>query len=259
MRSPVVRLRDGTYVPHQPTRSRLRGRDAGWVRDALYGPVHLIDCGIYADDSPEAGWILRDMEDNVFIGAERGRALTDFDSQWFSWGGITIQANLLPNPLVYVRRGQPKMAIRAFYNTLATFSYDDVRTFCEHPVDFLGLGEGPFYKAPDESAFIAWFRNLLICENGPDLEVLPAVPLEWLADGKGITVRGAATWFGPMNLHVVCKDKRMDITVELPRRNPPRETRIHVRRPENIRSVSLNGRLASTKELKTSVIVIPHE
>ena len=29
LRAPVVRLRDGAYVPHQPTRSRLRGRDVG--------------------------------------------------------------------------------------------------------------------------------------------------------------------------------------------------------------------------------------
>jgi hypothetical protein len=256
VRAPVVRLRDGTYVPHQPTRSRLRGRDVGWVRDALYGPVHLIDCGIYADDSPEAGWILRDAEDNVFIGAERGRALTEFDSQWFSWGGITIQANLLPNPLVYVRRGQPQMAVRAFYNALATFCYDDVRTFCEHPVDFLGMGEGPFYKSADESAFIAWFRSLLICENGRDLELLPAVPLEWFADGKEIKVRGAATWFGPLNLHVVCQNQRMDITVDLPTRNPPRKTRIHLRRPEIIKKVVVNGRAASAGELKAGVLVV---
>jgi hypothetical protein len=257
VRAPVVRLRDGTYVPHQPTRSRLRGRDVGWVRDALYGPVHLIDCGIYADDSPEADWILHDAEDNVFIGGERGRALTDFDSQWFSWGGITIQANLLPNPLVYVRRGQPKMAIRAFYNALATFSYDDVRTFCEHPVDFLGLGEGPFYKSPDESAFIAWLRSLLICESGSDLELLSAVPLEWLEDGKQIRLRGAATWFGPMNLSVSCKKDRMDITVEPPTRNPPRTVRVHLRHPANIHRVFLNGAPASTRELKTGFTLIP--
>jgi hypothetical protein len=256
IRAPVVRLRDGTYVPYQPTRSRLRGRDVGWVRDALYGPIHLIDCGIYADDSPEAGWILRDAEDNVFLGAARGRAVTDFDSQWFSWGGITIQANLLPNPLVYVRRGQPKMALRAFYNTLATFSYDDVRTFCEHPVDFLGLGEGPFYKAPDESAFIAWFRSLLICESGEDLELLPAVPLAWLADGKRIHVRGAATWFGPMNLDVDCTANRMNINVQLPTRNPPREARLHIRRPGNVRKVFVNGRPASRTELTTGVVVL---
>jgi len=256
VRAPVVRLRDGTYVPHQPTRSHLRGRDVGWVRDALYGPVHLIDCGIYADDSPEADWILHDAEDNVFIGGERGRALTDFDSQWFSWGGITIQANLLPNPLVYVRRGQPKMAIRAFYNTLAAFSYDDVRTFCEHPVDYLGLGEGPFYKAPDESAFIAWLRSLLICENGSDLELLSAVPLEWLEDGKQIRVRGAATWFGPMNLSVSCKKDRMDITVEPPTRNPPHETRVHIRHSENVRKVFFNGRPASRAELAAGLIVV---
>lgn len=256
VRAPVVRLRDGTYVPHQPTRSRLRGRDVGWVREALYGPVHLIDCGIYADDSPEAGWILRDAEDNVFVGAERGRALTDFDSQWFSWGGITIQANLLPNPLVYLRRGQPKLAIRAFYNALATFCYEDVRTFCEHPVDFLGLGEGPFYKSADESAFIAWFRSLLICENGRDLELLPAVPLEWLADGKEIKIRDAATWFGPMNLHVACRGMRMDITLELPTRNAPREARLHLRRPGNVQQVYVNGRAATAAELEAGVMML---
>ena len=196
------------------------------------------------------------MEDNVFIGAERGRALTDFDSQWFSWGGITIQANLLPNPLVYVRRGQPKMAMRAFYNTLATFCYDDVRTFCEHPVDFLGLGEGPFYKAPDESAFIAWFRSLLICENGPDLEVLPAVPIEWLQDGKQIRVRGAATWFGPMSLHVSCKGGRMDISVEFPSRNPPRETPGAYSPPSHRPQGVLNGRPVSRAELAAGLIVV---
>jgi hypothetical protein len=193
----------------------------------------------------------------VFLGAARGRAATDFDSQWFSWGGITIQANLLPNPLVYGRRGQPKMALRAFYNTLATFSYDDVRTFCEHPVDFLGLGEGPFYKAPDESAFIAWFRSLLICENGRDLEVLPAVPLTWLAEGKRLHIRNAATWFGPMSLDVVCTGQRMDIRVELPTRNPPRETRLHIRRPASVRQVLVNGRPASKAELAASLVVVP--
>jgi hypothetical protein len=257
IRAPVVRLRDGTYVPHQPTRSRLRGRDVGWVRDGLYGPIHLIDCGVYADNSPEAGWILRDMEDNVFIGAARGRTPTDFDDQWFSWGGITIQANLLPNPLVYVRRGQPKMALRAFYNTLATFSYDDVRTFCEHPVDFLGLGEGPFYKAPDESAFMAWFRSLLLCENGPDLEVLPAVPLAWLEDGKQIRVRNAATWFGPISLEIASRGNRLEISLELPTRNPPREARLHIRRPGRITKVIVNGRPASKSQLAADVVVLP--
>lgn len=256
VRAPVVRLRDGTYVPHQPTRSRLRGRDLGWIRDVLYGPIHLMDCGVYEDESPEAEWILRDTEDNVFIGEDRGRKLTDFDSQWFSWGGITLQSNLLPNPLVYIRRNQPKHAIRAFYNSLAANVYEDVRTFTEHPIQSYGIGQGPFFKTPDESAFIVWLRSLLICENGDTLEVLPAVPMEWLAEGKKITVKGAATWFGPMDLAVSCTGDQMDITLQAPTRNPPRALRLHVRRPDSVKTIVLNGTPVAEASMTSGAVIM---
>lgn len=261
IRAPVVRLRDGTYVPHQPTRSRLRGRDVGWIRDALYGPVHLIDCGIYADDSPEAEWILRDAEDNVFIGAARGRTLADFDNQWFSWGGLNLQSNLLPNPSIYLRRGQPKHALRAFYNSLAANIYQDVRAFCEFRDKYstFGSGHGPIYKPPEEAAFFVWFRQLLICENGPNLELLPAVPLEWLAPGRQFTVRRAPTGFGPMDLHVETSADQMNIQLTPPKRNPPERVRLHLRRPENIRTVTLNGRPVNLESIgrEKNVLTLP--
>ncbi|NIQ80835.1 MAG: hypothetical protein GTN93_22620, partial [Anaerolineae bacterium] len=94
-----------------------------WIRDALYGPIHLIDCGVYEPDGPEATWILKDAEDNVFPRPDRGRLIEDMDRYWFSQGGITLQSNLLPNPLVYLKRGQPEHAIRAFYNSLAANLY----------------------------------------------------------------------------------------------------------------------------------------
>ena len=36
-RSPVVRLRDGRWVPHFPARQERRGRDFGWLREVLEG------------------------------------------------------------------------------------------------------------------------------------------------------------------------------------------------------------------------------
>ncbi len=259
VRAPVVRLRDGTYVPHQPTRSRLRGRDLGWIRDALYGPVHLIDCGIYLDESAEAEWILRDAEDNVFIGEARGRKLDDFDRQWFSWGGITLQSNLLPNPLVYLRRGQPKHAIRAFYNSLAANVYADVRTFCEHPIQAYGIGTGPFFKSPDESAFIVWLRHLLILERGNDLELLAGVPAAWLTPGKEIAIQAAATWFGPMDLRVRSRAAPRQVVVDLsaPSRNPPHTVRLHLRVPEPIRAVMLDGQALTTFNADKGIITLP--
>lgn len=257
LRAPVVRLRDGSYVLFQPTRSRLRGRDLGWIRDALYGPVHLIDCGVYADDSPEAEWILRDSEDNVFISEERGRSLTDFERQWFSWGGITIQSNLLPNPLIYLRRGQREHAIRAFYNSLAANVFEDVRTFTEHPVEAYGLGQGPFFKSPDESAFIVWMRHLLICEKGEDLWLLAGAPSGWLQSGNTIHVQRAATWFGPMDLNIQSSEAPPQITCQIagPTRNPPRSIRLDVGRP--VRAVTIDGEPDSTFDPAKGIIHLP--
>ncbi|MDM8004675.1 MAG: hypothetical protein QUV05_00780 [Phycisphaerae bacterium] len=258
VRAPVVRLRDGTYIPRQPTRSRLRGRDLGWIRDALYGPVHLMDCFVYPDDSREAEWILRDTEDNVFIGAERGRAVTDYDRQWFSWGGITLQSNLLPNPLVYLRRGQSKHAIRAFFNSLAANVYEDVRTFCEHPIRAYGIGTGPFFKSPDESAFIVWLRHLLIMEQGDELHLLAGVPEAWLAPGKQIVVERAASWYGPIDMKVASQDTPRQIVLELsgpPR--PPSAMKLHVRLGRPFKSVTCNGRQTKDFDAKTGVVVLP--
>jgi len=258
LRAPVVRLRDGTYVPHQPTRSRLRGRDLGWIRDALYGPVHLMDCFVYPDASREAEWILRDTEDNVFIGEERGRAVTDYDEQWFSWGGITLQSNLLPNPLVYLRRGQSKHAIRAFFNSLAANVYEDVRTFCEHPIKAYGIGTGPFFKSPDESAFIVWLRHLLIMEQGDELHLLAGVPQAWLAPGKEIVVEGAASWYGPLDMKVVSQDDPRRITVDLsgPAR-PPKALTLHVRVAEPLGSVMVNDKPTKDFDAKRGLVTLP--
>lgn len=242
IRAPIVRMRDGTWIPHQPTRSRLRGRDLGWIRDALYGPVHLIDCGVYDADSPEAEWILRDAEDNVFIGEDRGRKLEDFERQWFSWGGITLQSNLLPNTLVYLQRRQHDHAVRAFYNSLAANVYEDVRTFTEHPIRAYGIGQGPFFKSPDESGFIVWLRHLLIAEDGDDLRLMAGVPDAWVAPGRQMRVQDAPTWFGPMSMLVNAHDDRIQIDLEAPTRNPPDTIHLRVPAPAPLQSVRVNDR-----------------
>ena len=72
-RAPVVRLADGSYQPFMPTRCLLRGRDVGWIRDSLEGPIQTIECGVMEPWDPMATWILKDMEDNVFVSRYRGR------------------------------------------------------------------------------------------------------------------------------------------------------------------------------------------
>jgi len=38
----VVRLRDGTAVPHFPSQVHRRGRSFGWICETLEGALHLI-------------------------------------------------------------------------------------------------------------------------------------------------------------------------------------------------------------------------
>lgn len=242
--SPVVRLADGSYVPHTPVHCLLRGRDIGWIRESLFGPLFNVDCGLVDPQSRETTWMLKDYEDNIFVSRSLGRQV-DLERFWFSQGGITIQSNLLPNTLVYIMRGQAEHAVRAFYNSLAANIFEDVRCFAEHPVEAYGLGVGPFYKTPDEAAFLTWFRYLLLMERGSDLLIAPAVPRAWLEDGKEIAAEEMPTYFGPMSFRIVSEvsSGKIRAAVVPPRRNPPDRMIVRLRHPRKpiIRQVTVNG------------------
>lgn len=244
--APVVNQGNGTFIPFQPARCLLRGRDLGWIRDCLYGPIHLIDCGIYRPESCEARWILQDVENNVFVSAERGPGI-DTERCWFSHGAMTLQPNLVPTPIVYVRRDEPERAVRCFYNTLAASVYEDVRAFCEWlpPPWQARRGGGPLYKTPDESAFVVWLRYLLAVEDGDRLTLCPAAPREWFADGEEITVEKLPTHFGEVSFRVVSQAQKGKIsaTVCPPSRRPPKELGLRIRHPHRklMREVQLNG------------------
>lgn len=258
IRAPVVRLRDGTYVPFQPTRSRLRGRDTGWIRDALYGPIHLIECGVYAPNSPEAEWILRDAEDNVFSGGQRGYEMSDPPTQWFSWGGMTLQPNLLPAPTVYQDRGLRKHALRGFYNTLCASIYADAGCFAEW-VPRPGKGGGPLFKPPDESAFVVFMRDLLVRERGDELDLLAGAPAEWLKPGRRIRLQGLPTWFGSMDLLVRSDANAREVAIELtgPQRNPPRRIRIHTGALGRIIGAQSDGKPLAGVDTDRGIIELP--
>lgn len=244
--SPVVELSDGTYVPHQPTRCRLRRRDLGWIRESLYGPIHLIDCGIFHPWDSQSTWILEDAEDNVFLRPSLviSRRQIDLD-KWFSHGGTAPQPNLVPTTLVYISRDQPEHAIRVFYNTFAQSIYPDVKAFAEWVPTF-GIGGGPFYKTPDECAFIVWLRYLLLKESDKSLMIAPAAPRRWFEDGKEVEVKNAPTYFGTISYKITSRVGLGEIkaVIEPPGRNRLEELKVRFRHPEKktIRSVTVNGR-----------------
>lgn len=260
--SPVVRLRDGTAIPHTPTRTGLRGRAWGWIREGAYGPLHLVDNDLIDPSSREVTWILKDLEDNIFMSRQYGRPV-DVERDWFSQGGVTIQANLLGNALAYLRRGEVEHAVRAFYNNLAASLYPDVRCFTEHPVIELGHGVGPFYKTPDECGFLNWLRQFLAYEERSTLHLARGVPREWLRDGEQVVVERMATRFGSLDYRLQSQVAAGTITAEIqpPTREALAEIRLWLRHPDMlpIQELSVEGVADYTLDAAGGCVVLRPE
>jgi hypothetical protein len=235
-------LLDGTYVPRVPTRTGIRGREGGWFREAAYGALHLLEGDVFDPGEEEMTWVLKDLEDNLYVSRDWGRPV-DLERFWFSHGGVTIQANLTDMAIDYLRRGQIQHGLRALFNNFGASIYADVRTFTEHPVVELGHGVGPFYKSSDEAKSLVWLRAFLVREEGDRLHLAPGAPRAWFAPGESFGVRGMASFFGPLTYQMESGPGQVTVQVEVPGRRPPRELLVHLRLPEGrvMKSVTING------------------
>jgi hypothetical protein len=249
-RAPVIRLADGQFVPHQPIRSRLRSRDPSWLLEAIHGPVHLLGCGIYAPDAPEASWILRDAEDNILPAV--GLSPPDqpdgpLHRAAFVAGCAASPAG--PPPLVsaYLNAGLHRHAGRAFYNLLAAHLAAIAPAADDRPPGNLG------------PTLLVWLRQLLVLERGSELDLLPGVPAEWLTRGRRIAVHRAPTAFGPLDLTVESAGDadRIHVRLDSPVRNGPTALRLWLRAPRPLLTVTCNGQRLATFEPVSGLVRIP--
>lgn len=244
--APVVRLLDGTYIPRIPTRTGTRSREEGWFREAAYGALHLCESDVFDPREPEMTWVLKDLEDNLFISREWGRPV-DLERYWFSHGGVTIQANLMDVAIDYLRRGDVKAGLRSLFNNFGASTYTDVRCFTEHPVIELGHGIGPHYKVSDESKALVWLRMFLLREEGEILHLAEGAPAAWFARGQAAWgVQQMATGFGPVSYRVHPGEDTLTAEVEAAWRQPPAALHVHLRVPEGVtlHNVTVNGQPA---------------
>ena len=262
--APVIRLRDNTWVPYVPTRVHQRIRLFGPIRAAfysrypekvlptyrlsatrelLYGPLILVDTGIYDAGEALARWVLDDWEDNATMSEPMGLHVHGWvdENLWFSRGGMVFQANL-QNPIrTYLRRGEARAAIRNLYNDFVACYYPAVNVFTEEFRQWRSPS-GPFYKVPDEAKFVHRLRDLLVTEYRGDLLLAPATPERWLAAGQEIAVTGAPTHFGPVSYRLRGGEGEVRGTVELPQRNPYGTAWLTVRAPGGqIGAVTIDG------------------
>ena len=261
IRTPVVRLRDGTYVPKFPSHLHERGRSHGWIRETLEGALFLPVMGLLDPTAAETTWILEDYEDNLYISEQYGYAIPVFNEFWFSRGGISMQANLLDGPLPYLDRDEVKHFLRAYFNGFASAFDPQVRMCNEHSLPELGRPSGDHFKTSDEAQSTSWLRLMFVNDRGPDLLLGQALPRPWLADGRSVHIDRAATHYGPVSLRITSAAASGTIRAEvgLPQRNPPRRICLRLRHPEAkpLQAVSINGRPHTNFDTAKEWIVLP--
>jgi hypothetical protein len=268
--SPVVKMRDGTYSPYITTKAGQRFRMFGpmqaefysrynkpedvqpcfrlsGTREVLYGPMILLDLGIFGLQEPIADWVLDDWEDNLTLSGERRfnvHGVTD-EKLWFSQGGMVWQANL-QNPIqAYLKRNEVPAAVRNIYNNFVACLYPAVNTFTEE-YRMWGRASGPFYKSPDESRFVNRLRDMLVLESGQELWLASGTPRRWLSSKEGIRVDGINSYFGPVAFTLRAGDEPNTIvaTVRPPTRNAPKDVWLYVRTPDAkpIKQIEVDGK-----------------
>jgi hypothetical protein len=244
--TPLVRLRDGRWVPNYPSRLYWRGRDMGWIREVLEGSVYLLISGLYSPNSKQAQWILDDYQDNRYMNPPYGYPVPDREANWFDYGGFSIQPNLLAGLLPYLDRDEPEMYIWMFFNAWCACYREEIGAMVEHPMPFLGFYNTAHFKTSDESNATSWLRYLFVYSASDTLHLGRAIPREWFTQDETLEAQRVVTRFGQVSVayHPHLKDHKIEATADLSLWRAPKQTLLRIRHPEKlpIKSVTMNGK-----------------
>ena len=227
--SPLVQLRDHTWVPYVPgeTNTFQRTLEDWYPADVDTGPVHLQRLKAAAADSDLADWLLNDHEDNLF----------------FKGWGIANEPVYNQHATAYLLRDDARAVIRTFYSYMASaFSHSALE-----PVEHR-FTHGQYFGPPStDGAWFELYRNMLVMERDDDSLLLAGfTPRLWLEDGKRIQVLRAPTRFGllSMTVHSEASAKKIEAEIQMPDRTRPSSLLIRLRHPtgSTIRNVQMNGR-----------------
>jgi hypothetical protein len=259
--SPVVRLRDGTYVPKIPSQPYQRGRAHGWLRETLEGPLFLPAYQVLDPQAIETRWVLEDYEDNLYISDRYGYAIPAFDNFWFSRGGFSMQANLLDGPLPYLWRDEVKHFLRAYFNGFASAFYPEIRMCNEHSLPELGYPAGDQFKTSDEAQSTYWLRLMFVNDQvGPDLYLGQAIPRYWLSKGGKVGIERAPSHFGVLSFAIEPgSGDKITAIVDPPTRSSPKSIFVRIRHPKErpIKSVTINGQPYERFDVAKEWIILP--
>ncbi len=194
--APLVRLRDGRWVPHYPSRLYNRGRDQGWIREVLEGAVYLLLSGLYPADHRAAAWILDDYHDNLYHTPPFGYVLRDQETTLAARGGFSIQPCLLAGLLPHLDRDEPEIFLWMLFNAIAAVYRDEIGGLIEHPMPELGFANATSFKTSDEANAVMWLRYACVYWTGQLLHFGRALPRAWFDQERQVSLTGVHTHHG---------------------------------------------------------------
>ena len=228
MRSPLVQLRDHTWIPYVPCEASKSGRllEQWYPTDVDTGAIHLLRLKALPADGLLADCLLNDHEDNLYLNG---------------WG-MANEPVYNQQATAYLLRDDPKAVIRAFYSYMACAFSHSVFEPVEHRWAW-----GQYFGPPStDGAWFELYRNMLIHEMDDDtLLLLQATPRKWLEDGKTIEVERAPTHYGRLSMKIVSHvaSNRLLAQIDMPDRRYPQNLLVRLRHPKRqpIKSVTVNG------------------
>lgn len=223
-RSPVVPLGDGRWVPAAPSWAEadapsylLTGGQRSFthgafvLRESLIGPLYLVLQEVLDPEEPAVDALLQAHCELLHV---RNVALS--------------QPYYSRHPLAHLYRGETRAFLKAWYNGVAGLADRETYSFWEHY----------FHASPHKTHEEGWFlmetRWMLYLERGETLRLLAGVPRAWLAEGRRIAVKGAASYFGPLSFEVRSRlsEKRIVATVACDSSRAPRRVELRLPHPE---------------------------
>lgn len=253
--APLVRLRDGRWVPHYPSRLYCRGRDQGWIREVLEGAVYLLISGILDTGSREAAWILDDFQDNLYHNPPYGYVLRDQATTLEARGGFSIQPCLLAGLLPHLDRDEPDIFLWMLFNAIAAVYRDEISGMIEHPMPELGFSNSVTFKTSDEANAVMWLRYAYVYWTPGLLHFGRALPRAWFAQEHELALTGMRTHHGTVSIRYLPDPGARKIRADVDLgglRACPDAIRVRFRTPDStpLRAVHVNGEavLASGSE-----------
>ena len=247
--APLVRLRDGRWVPQYPSRLYCRGRDLGWIRQVIEGAAYLLISGLYDPRSKQASWILDDYQDNLYLTPPYGYVLREPELDIFNRGGFSIQPCLLAGLMPHLERDEPEVYLWMFFNAFAAIYREEISGMIEHPMPELGFSTSVTFKTSDEANAVMWMRYMVVYWNDELLHFGRALPRAWLAKDDPIEHTGVRTLFGRVAVRYEPEPSKQRILarVELGALRDRPQVLVRFRHPDRlpIRTVTINGRPSS--------------